>query len=87
MPVLRSLQVDLGIKKDKKLQNEILKKLAIHHAVGEIKLYDMIIGKDSPDMLLDYNQALMVLSSRGLIDIVADKHDMMNIIRLPKVLH
>ena len=87
MPVLRSLQVNLGLKADKKLQNDILKMLAIHDAIGEIALYDMVIGKDDPDLLLDYNQAILALSNKGLIDIVLDKHDMMNVIRLPKVLH
>ncbi len=83
MPVLKGLQVDLGLKKNKTIENNILKQLAIHEALGEVKLYNLVIGKDDKDSLLDYNQAIVSLSTAGLIEIALDKeYEIMNVIRL-----
>lgn len=68
--------------KGKDLENLIIKKLSLYHAIGEIKLLDMISNDDDPYRITDYNTALVSLFRKGIIDMVADKTNTMNIYRL-----
>lgn len=64
------------------VQNKILRKLALHHAVAEGKLFDMITEHDSEDSKVEYQQAIAKLYHKGLIDVVKDPSNTMHIIRM-----
>lgn len=69
------------------LKERILSQLKDVHAVGEGKLREMILSTDNSETSKPYLMAIRDLYKKGIIDIVADKSDTMNVIRLKGVLH
>jgi hypothetical protein len=69
--------------------NRILKELSIYHAIGEVKLWELIMRVDDSDCekSLHYKLALTKLYSKGLIEIVSDPLNTMSVVRLIEVLH
>lgn len=64
------------------VQNKILKKLTVHHALGENKLFSLITENDSTEAKEEYQQALAKLYYQGLIDIVKDPTNTIHIVRM-----
>lgn len=72
------------------LENQILKQLSIHHAVGEVKLFEMVSHSDSGDGSEEnrtFQIALSTLYRKGIIEIVMDPSETLNVVRLINVLH
>lgn len=69
------------------LENKILKLLSIHNAMGQNLLFEKVSEGDDPEYYINYQVALNVLVNKGIIDIVTDKADTMNVVRLVQVLH
>lgn len=71
------------------LENQILKQLSIHHAIGEVKLFEMVVhsdsakGKDNKTFIT----ALGTLYRKGMIEIVTDPTETLSVIRLINVIH
>lgn len=74
-------------KRQLKIENQILKNLALYHAVGEIKLLTLIGLKDDNESLGLYNKAIKNLFYKNLIDIVSDKENRMSVVREKHVCH
>lgn len=71
------------------LANKIIKQLNIYHAIGEVKLFEMIAHSDTPgsDNAKSYQEALGKLYRKGMIEIVSDKTNSLNVIRLINIYH
>lgn len=71
------------------IENAILKQLSIYHAIGEVKLFEMIIHADNAKGKENksFQAALGTLYRKGLIEIVTDPTDTLSVIRLINVLH
>jgi hypothetical protein len=71
------------------LENQILKQLSIYHAIGEVKLYDMIIKSEaaSDKTSLPFQMALSALYRKGIIEIVTDPTDTLSVVRLINIMH
>ena len=71
------------------IENAILKQLSIHHAIGEVKLFEMITHTDSAkgEGNKSFQMALGTLYRKGLIEIITDPTDTLSVIRLINVLH
>lgn len=71
------------------LENAILKQLSIHHAIGEVKLFEMVSHQDNPNSEENrlYQTALSTLYRKKIIDIVVDPTNTLSVIRLINILH
>lgn len=71
------------------LENAIIKQLSIYHAIGEVKLMEMISHEDDlkGKGINNYQLALSKLYRKGIIEIVLDKTNSMSVIRLINVYH
>jgi hypothetical protein len=69
------------------LENRILKHLAIHQAMGEIKLFDTVTNADDKAEYIEFRLALSTLLRKGLIESVTDKTDSMTVVRIKQVFH
>lgn len=71
------------------LENKILKQLSIYHAIGEVKLFEMILHGDDAKGKSNrsYQMALGKLYRKGIIEIVQDPTNTLSVIRLINVLH
>jgi hypothetical protein len=67
------------------LENRILKHLAIHQAMGEIKLFDTVTNADDKAEYIEFRLALSTLLRKGLIESVMDKTESMTVIRIKQV--
>lgn len=75
MPVLKNM-----------LENAILKQLALYHALGEVKLQELVMNSEKVNDR-DYIKAIYNLSNRKLIEVVADATESMSVIRLINKYH
>lgn len=69
------------------LENKILKNLAIHQALGTLKLFEIVRTDDNPEEFIHFQHALGVLMRKGIIDVVSDKTDTMQVARMKQILH
>lgn len=63
------------------LENKIMRRLGIHHAITELKLLEMVRETDNKEEIVQFNKTISKLYYKGLIEVVKDVTSSVNIIR------
>lgn len=69
------------------LKEKIKRELEVCNTIGQVALFELVSGADNDEAYIQYNEVLFNLVDDGVIDIVTDKAESMNIVRLIQVYH